>query len=226
LAGSGVMIDAVEPNPAWAAECKPHYRNVLVGTIEDAPIEEAVATGAVAGNASPASAENAATFAAPGDANVAASEIAAAGAAVQNEKYGVIVCADVLEHTPDPVGILKKLHRVAAPDAVYIISLPNIAHIAVRMMLLFGKFPKMERGILDKTHLQFLTQATAKQMLDQAGLQITRISSTGVPLDEIWPKGEGSMIYNALVGAQHAALAILPKLFAMQFVFEARRKVS
>src|SRR3954464_1165072 len=45
-------------------------------------------------------------------------------------RYPVIVCADVLEHTVDPVSVLKQLHETATEDATFIISLPNVAHIA------------------------------------------------------------------------------------------------
>jgi 2-polyprenyl-3-methyl-5-hydroxy-6-metoxy-1,4-benzoquinol methylase len=177
LSGSGMVIDAVEPNPQWAQDCRAHYRNVMVGTVEDVPIP--------------------------------------------NEKYRVIVCADVLEHTADPVSVLGKIRRVAADDAIYLVSLPNVAHLAVRMMLLTGKFPKMERGILDKTHLQFFTRDTGKQMLEQAGLRVTNISATGVPLDEVFKSDNESLLQGMLTKSQHAAIAVLPRLFAMQFIFQA-----
>jgi 2-polyprenyl-3-methyl-5-hydroxy-6-metoxy-1,4-benzoquinol methylase len=179
LAGSGLAIDAVEPNGAWAEACKPRYRNVMVGTIEDV--------------------------------------------AMPAEKYGVIVCADVLEHTADPIGVLRKLHEVAAPDAIYIISLPNVAHLAVRMMLLAGLLPKMDRGILDKTHLQFYTRDTARKMLQAAGLKIDRISGTCVPLSEVWKSKPGVAAYDAMMHAQYAMVKIFPRLFAMQFIFQAHR---
>ena len=75
----------------------------------------------------------------------------------------------MLEHTPDPVAVLKQLREAATDDATFIISVPNVAHLAVRLMLLFGKFPKMERGILDRTHLQFFTKDTALDMLQGGG---------------------------------------------------------
>ena len=179
LQGSGLAIDAVEPYLPWATACRPHYRNVIVGTIEQAPI--------------PA------------------------------EKYRTIVCADVLEHTGDPVAVLKRIHEVAAPDAVYLISLPNVAHVAVRLMLLMGYFPKMDRGILDRTHLQFFTIDTARKMLADAGLEIRRSSRTGIPLDELWRGGEGTWLYDQLMRLQYAMVQLLPRLFAMQFVLEAVR---
>ncbi|MDP9174579.1 MAG: class I SAM-dependent methyltransferase [Planctomycetota bacterium] len=177
LTGSGIAIDAVEPNPQWADACRPNYRNVIVGTIEAAPVPDA--------------------------------------------KYRVIVCADVLEHTADPVGVLKKIRPVAADGAVYLISVPNVAHLAVRAMLLVGRFPKMERGILDKTHLQFFTRDTARQMLQSAGLRVRRVSATGVPLDEVFKTETEGLLQRFLTRCQHIAISILPRLFAMQFIFEA-----
>lgn len=132
--------------------------------------------------------------------------------------YKLIVCGDVLEHTPDPVAVLKKLREAATPDAKFIISVPNVAHLAIRLMLLFGKFPKMERGILDKTHLQFFTKDTALDMLKQAGLQAERVSCTGVPLDELWKSGEGKLLYKLMTKSQHLALAIAPRVFGFQWV--------
>ena len=138
------------------------------------------------------------------------------------QTYDAIVCADVLEHVPDPLGVLKQLRRVATDDALFVISLPNVAHLAVRLMLLFGKFPKMDRGILDRTHLHFFTKDTAAALLQSAGLRIERVSCTGVPLDEVWKSGEGKMLFNVLMRTQHLFLSALPRLFAMQWIFIAR----
>jgi 2-polyprenyl-3-methyl-5-hydroxy-6-metoxy-1,4-benzoquinol methylase len=144
-------------------------------------------------------------------------------APLEPKAYKLIVCGDVLEHTPDPVGALRKLIEASAEDAKFIISLPNVAHLAIRLMLLFGKFPKMERGILDKTHLQFFTKDTALDMLKQAGLRVERISCTGVPLDEVWKNGEGKALYKLMVRSQHLALSVAPRLFGFQWIFLATR---
>lgn len=143
-----------------------------------------------------------------------------------DKTYDAVVCADVLEHVPDPLGVLKQLRRVATDDALFVISLPNVAHLAVRLMLLFGKFPKMDRGILDRTHLHFFTKDTAASLVESAGLKIERISCAGVPLDEIWKTGEGKALFNFLMRAQHLALGALPRLFAMQWIFIARPAVA
>jgi 2-polyprenyl-3-methyl-5-hydroxy-6-metoxy-1,4-benzoquinol methylase len=178
LAGSGMTLDAVEPNPQWAAAARAAYRQVYAGTVEQAGL-------------------------APG-------------------AYDAIVCADVLEHLVDPVAAILRLRAAAAPGAVFLISIPNIAHLAVRLMLLTGRFPAMERGPLDKTHLHFYTRTTAAHMLARAGLRLTAVHATAAPLDELWPRGQGTPLFRGLAAAQHAAVWVHPRLFGYQWLFEAQ----
>jgi 2-polyprenyl-3-methyl-5-hydroxy-6-metoxy-1,4-benzoquinol methylase len=140
-------------------------------------------------------------------------------APLPRNEYRMVVCGDVLEHVVDPLAVLRQLREASAPDAKFVISLPNVAHLAIRLLLLIGKFPKMERGILDKTHLHFYTRATASQMLREAGLDVERLSVTGVPIDELWKTGEGRLAFRAAVRAQHVLLDILPGLFGYQLIF-------
>lgn len=176
---TGLTIDGVEYNPAWADLARPYYRNVWSGPIEDAPLPD--------------------------------------------HEYRMVVCGDVLEHTMSPVSVLKRLRRAATDDATFIISLPNIAHIGVRMLLLFGRFPKMERGPLDKTHLHFFTKDTAREMVESAGLKVERTVCSGVPLDEVWKNGESGPLYKLAAKLQHGALAVAPRLFGFQWIMIARR---
>jgi 2-polyprenyl-3-methyl-5-hydroxy-6-metoxy-1,4-benzoquinol methylase len=143
-------------------------------------------------------------------------------APLRDGEYRLVVCGDVLEHTADPVAVLRRLRQAATPDATFIISVPNIAHLAVRMMLLFGRFPKMDRGPLDRTHLHFFTKDTARQMIESAGLRVQRTTCTGVPLDEIWKKGVRHLFYRTAMKMQHGALAVAPRLFGFQWIMVAR----
>jgi 2-polyprenyl-3-methyl-5-hydroxy-6-metoxy-1,4-benzoquinol methylase len=139
--------------------------------------------------------------------------------------YEAVVCADVLEHLLDPLSVLRRLRAAATPDAAFIISLPNVAHLAVRLMLLFGSFPRMERGILDRTHLHFFTRDTAEEMLRAAGLRIEQAHATSAPLEELWPGAQGRWPLNGLMRMQHLAIGLAPRLFAFQWVFVARGRV-
>jgi 2-polyprenyl-3-methyl-5-hydroxy-6-metoxy-1,4-benzoquinol methylase len=141
-------------------------------------------------------------------------------------RYPVVVCADVLEHIVDPVAVLTQLRATATKDATFIISLPNVAHIAARLLLLAGRFPQMERGIFDRTHLHFYTRATAEAMLGDAGLQVVRARPTPVPIEQIWPAGARPALLRALMLAQRAGLLLAPALFGFQWIFVARPAVS
>ena len=145
-------------------------------------------------------------------------------APLPDREYRLVVCGDILEHTPDPVAVLRRLRRAATEDATFVVSVPNVAHLAVRLMLLAGRFPKMDRGPLDRTHLQFFTKDTARQMVEAAGLEVVRTTTTGVPLDEIWKRGEGSAMYRVATKCQHLALAVAPRLFGFQWVMVCRAR--
>ncbi|MEO7909853.1 MAG: class I SAM-dependent methyltransferase [Roseiflexaceae bacterium] len=138
-------------------------------------------------------------------------------------RYPVIVCADVLEHIVDPVSVLNQLRETATDDATFIISLPNVAHIAARLLLLAGHFPQMERGIFDRTHLHFYTRATAQAMLRDAGLQVVLARPTPVPLEQIWPADGSQALLRTLMLAQRIGLLLAPALFGFQWIFVARR---
>lgn len=136
-------------------------------------------------------------------------------------EYATVVCADVLEHTADPVAVLRELSEAARSDATFIISLPNVAHLSARLLLLFGRWPQMERGIFDRTHLHFYTRHTAEHMLADAGLRVVRARPTPVPLHMAWPAGWSTHGLQAAMGLQRLALLISPSMFGFQWVFVA-----
>lgn len=179
---SRLVLDAIEPHPAWAEQARPYYRQVFADPVEAAPL--------------PA------------------------------RTYRTIVCADVLEHTVDPRAVLRRLGDVAAHDALFIVSLPNVAHLAVRVLLLLGRFPRMERGVLDRTHLHFYTRDTAQALLEDAGFEVLQVTATGLPLDELWPAGEGRLGFRLLTRLQHVALALAPRLCGWQWIFVARQSAA
>src|SRR5262245_21140901 len=69
------------------------------------------------------------------------------------DRFDVIVAADVLEHLKDPLSILRSVKQFLLPRGRLVISVPNVAHISIRLALLAGKFPYSETGLLDQTHL-------------------------------------------------------------------------
>ena len=101
--------------------------------------------------------------------------------------FDAIVYGDVLEHLSDPRTTLLALDRTLAPGGTVIVSVPNIAHLWVRLSLLAGRFDYADRGILDRTHLRFFTRRTLLDLLREAGLQPLELAVTPVPLPLVVP---------------------------------------
>ena len=137
--------------------------------------------------------------------------------------YPMVVCADVLEHTPDPEAVLRRLVAASTADATFVISLPNVAHLAARLLLLAGSFPRHERGIFDRTHLHFYTRSTALATVQSAGLTVTSLGTTPVPLEDVWPAALGSATREVAMRLQVAGSSVAPRLFAFQWLIVARR---
>jgi 2-polyprenyl-3-methyl-5-hydroxy-6-metoxy-1,4-benzoquinol methylase len=136
--------------------------------------------------------------------------------------YNAIILGDVLEHLSAPEVVLQKLVNLQSPDSVFIISVPNIANLWVRLNLFFGRLDYTERGILDRTHLRFFTRKTLLEMVKNAGLEIISIQATPIPLELV------SVFFATAPGkALHAALAyltyLLPTLLGYQFIVEAKK---
>ena len=140
--------------------------------------------------------------------------------------YRMIVCADVLEHTVDPSAAVQTLLDAATPDAIFIVSLPNVAHLAARGLILAGRFPQHDRGIFDRTHLHFYTRETALELVRNNGLRVRQVMTTPVPLEEIWPARMSSTGLEAAMRAQVLAARLLPTLFAFQWIIVAERPTA
>ena len=96
-------------------------------------------------------------------------------AALNDRKFDIILFADVLEHTPDPLSVLLFYLRFLKSGGRIVVSLPNIACRDRRLALLFGHFDYTDSGIMDRTHLRFFTFHTAQALLREAGLAICSV---------------------------------------------------
>lgn len=83
--------------------------------------------------------------------------------------FDAVVFGDVLEHVVDPAAVLRATRPLLAPGGSVAISIPNVAHGAVRLSLLRGRFEYRPLGLLDETHLRFFTRDTLRDLLDEGG---------------------------------------------------------
>lgn len=93
----------------------------------------------------------------------------------------LVLLLDILEHPVHPDELLAQLVGVMADGATIIVSLPNIAHIAVAARLFFmGRFDYQDAGILDRTHLRFFYKDSAFSLIESAGLELLALSRPGL----------------------------------------------
>jgi len=92
--------------------------------------------------------------------------------------FDVIIFGDVLEHLLYPVSVLRSALALLRPGGSIVISIPNVAHGAVRLSLLQGRWDYTPTGLLDRTHIRFFTFDTLLAMLEEVGLSVTELRAT------------------------------------------------
>ncbi len=136
--------------------------------------------------------------------------------------FDALVYGDVLEHLVDPLQVFRTLNRGLAPGGDIIVSIPNIAHLWMRLSLLAGRFDYADRGLLDRGHLRFFTRRSLKSFLADAGLRIIRATATPVPIYQVVPPRFHSTALAAVHAVSAATARALPTFLAYQFVVLAR----
>jgi methionine biosynthesis protein MetW len=95
------------------------------------------------------------------------------------KNFDIVLFGDVIEHTRNPLDILRESRALLFTNGKVIVSLPNIANLRVRLGLLRGKFDYADSGILDKTHIRFFTLKTARELVHNAGFKIINETYSG-----------------------------------------------
>jgi 2-polyprenyl-3-methyl-5-hydroxy-6-metoxy-1,4-benzoquinol methylase len=103
-------------------------------------------------------------------------------AAIDDERFDVVLGGDVLEHLPDPLTVLRACRAALKPGGYVVLSLPNIAHADIKLQLLAGRFAYRDTGLLDRTHLHFFTLGSIEEMLREAGLLLVDLRRVIVPV--------------------------------------------
>lgn len=171
-------LAGIEIDPGAAEQARPHYDQVIVGSIDDPAVWSQL-----------------------------------------RRSVDAMIFGDVLEHTADPVMVLRMARPRLSDDGRIVVSIPNIGHFRVRLRLLLGKFDYADWGIMDRTHLRFFTLKTAQEMLRQAGFTVVhREGVHGYPLPESL---NGAALLRARVKRRLQAwlTRLRPTVFAYQFIF-------
>lgn len=129
--------------------------------------------------------------------------------------YDYILLLDVLEHLKNPLIVLEKLKIYLKKKGKIIVSVPNFAHISVRINLLLGRFNYSEFGILDKNHIRFFTKESFLELFKIAGLRLEKLDYSAdfgqIPF-------LGRILKRLDKKAQYLITKVFNSLLAVQFV--------
>lgn len=94
---------------------------------------------------------------------------------LKNEKFDVIVCADVLEHLRNPEDLLIELKYFLKPDGYLVASIPNITHASIIYEMIHGRFEYKKEGLLDSTHIKLFSCASALLLIEGANYWVAEL---------------------------------------------------
>lgn len=85
------------------------------------------------------------------------------------EGFDCVVIGDVLEHLKRPEKVLEKLTQITTANASLACCVPNMGHVSVFERMLLGDISYDDHGLLDRTHLRFLSCSSLFKMLLDSG---------------------------------------------------------
>jgi 2-polyprenyl-3-methyl-5-hydroxy-6-metoxy-1,4-benzoquinol methylase/glycosyltransferase involved in cell wall biosynthesis len=100
-------------------------------------------------------------------------------------RFDVIVFGDVLEHLTDPVDVLKQAAEFLNENGIVVASIPNVAHIAIRAMMLEGRWDYSDLGILDRTHLRFFTRNTLVDLFSESNYEVLSLNAVRLSAEQV-----------------------------------------
>jgi len=138
------------------------------------------------------------------------------------DRFDVVLLGDVLEHLRTPEDFLQRLQCRLTSSGYLVVCLPNVAHGALRLSLLEGRFDYCAEGLLDQTHLRLFTLSSLLKTFRAAGYVVSDLQRIrrGLFATEI-PLEPASIPVDAL-----SFVCRDPEAATYQFVFRARPAVG
>ncbi len=103
-----------------------------------------------------------------------------------DREYDYIILSEVIEHLPDPEGLLLRLRESAR--VALLVSIPNTGWWHHRLRLALGRFP-LQWVVFPGEHLRFWTLADFRWWTQAQGFDLAQMHPyTGIPgLRRLWP---------------------------------------
>lgn len=132
--------------------------------------------------------------------------------------FQTILLADVLSHVKEADQLLMRCHQRLAPDGQLVLSVGNVAHLAIRLGLLFGRFDYTPRGILERKHVVLYTWKSLRRLLARQQFRVASVGVTPIPFETIWPSASHRWWVRGLTALSYGLAKGWKTLFAYQFI--------
>lgn len=106
-------------------------------------------------------------------------------AANPDRQFDVVIFGDVLEHVTNAEEVLRLTAQHLKPRGRVIASIPNVAHLAVRAMLLEGRWEYATLGLLDRDHVRFFTRDSILKLFASCGFDVKEMRCTRLPVETV-----------------------------------------
>ncbi|NPV01305.1 MAG: class I SAM-dependent methyltransferase [Brevinematales bacterium] len=113
----------------------------------------------------------------------------------KDDELDILVASEVVEHIFDTETFMSELKRVMKPGGSIIITTPNVASLARRFLLFFGKNPYLDYKLSGTAgHVRYFTFKNMRDFARQFGLKVVSLETDAVNLS-----GSGKL-YSRLLG--------------------------
>lgn len=115
-------------------------------------------------------------------------------AAFAAERFDVIVMHDLIEHVPDPAGLLAEANRILKNEGLLVVNTPNATGFMAKTL------GRRWFHYKPQTHLTYFSPATLGAMLDKTGFRMKKTSVAGRVINMEYLMGR--MIHDAPLPAK------------------------
>ncbi|MCC6933041.1 MAG: glycosyltransferase family 2 protein [Deltaproteobacteria bacterium] len=138
-------------------------------------------------------------------------------AVLNNYTFTQVLLVDVLERFANVEKVLDVLEYVPSiVEARFVVTVPNVAFLPIRLMLLLGHFNYNIRGILDQSNKRLFTLHSIKRLLKESRFNVERID--GIPAPYPLALKENNFAANLLLRLNSFFIKISKGLFAYQIM--------
>lgn len=139
----------------------------------------------------------------------------------RGQSYDAIIFSHVLEHLREPADLVSEAAGLLAKGGVCLIAVPNVLSWAQRLKFLAGRFEYEPAGVMDETHLRFLTYRTAPHYLLAKSPSLKIVEQRAVGSVPLWILRRYLLPKRISAALDAAGCRLLPNLFGSEVLLKA-----